>query len=97
MLLEHNAKVYLAGRGKDKHDAVIEELRDQTGKTALYLPLDLADLRSVQSAAAEYQRREGELHMLFNNAGVFRPPVEMLTEQGYDLQFGVMVLGAAID
>jgi len=25
--------------------------------------------------------------------GVFRPPVEMLTEQGYDLQFGVMVLG----
>ena len=60
--------MYLAGRGKEKHGAVIEELKQKTGKTAIHLPLDLGDLRSVQSAAAEFQKREQELHMLFNNA-----------------------------
>jgi NAD(P)-dependent dehydrogenase (short-subunit alcohol dehydrogenase family) len=37
--------------------------------------------------------KENELHVLFNNGGVMVPPIEQLTEDGYDLQFGTNVLG----
>ena len=38
-------------------------------------------------------RKEQELHVLFNNGGVMAAPVEMKTSNGYDLQFGTNVLG----
>ena len=53
-LLQHNAKVYLAARSADKANRAIEELKADTGKTAIFLPLDLADLRSVRKAADEF-------------------------------------------
>jgi retinol dehydrogenase-12 len=37
--------------------------------------------------------KEKELHVLFNNAAVMAPPIELLTADGYDLQFGTNVLG----
>ncbi|KJA21363.1 hypothetical protein HYPSUDRAFT_140756, partial [Hypholoma sublateritium FD-334 SS-4] len=61
----------------------------------------LADLRSVQAAAEEFNSKERELHVLFNNclslmacySGVMIPPIEPLTEQRYNLQAGTNVLG----
>jgi len=55
-LLEHNAKVYLAARNKRKAELAIEELRRQTGKEAIFLELNLADLGSVKAAAEEFLR-----------------------------------------
>ncbi|KAJ3530469.1 hypothetical protein NMY22_g8559 [Coprinellus aureogranulatus] len=92
-LLAHNAKVYLAARNEAKTKRVIEELKAETGNEGLYLKLDLADLNSVKQAAEEFLRKEQTLHVLFNNAGVMRPPIEDVTVQGYDLQFGTNVLG----
>ncbi|KAF5337983.1 hypothetical protein D9758_014325 [Tetrapyrgos nigripes] len=92
-LLEHNAKVYLAARSRAKAEAAIEELRKETGREAIWLQLDLADLASVKAAATEFSSKESELHVLFNNAGVMAPKIEDLTTQGYDLQFGTNVLG----
>ncbi|KAF5337982.1 hypothetical protein D9758_014324 [Tetrapyrgos nigripes] len=92
-LLEHNAKIYLAARSRAKAEAAIEELRKETGREAIWLQLDLADLASVKTAAAEFSSKESELHVLFNNAGVMAPKIEDLTAQGYDLQFGTNVLG----
>ncbi|KAG6890603.1 hypothetical protein C0995_006579 [Termitomyces sp. Mi166 len=92
-LLAHNAKVYLAARNSDKAKAAIEDLRAQMGKDALFLKLDLADLRSVKAAAEEFVKKEKELHILFNNGGVMVPPINELTVDGYDLQFGTNVLG----
>lgn len=37
--------------------------------------------------------KEKELHILFNNGGVMNSPIDQLTEDGYDLQFGSNVLG----
>ena len=53
-LLEHNAKVYLATRNKEKAAAALAELKEATGKDALFLELDLASLASVRRAAAEF-------------------------------------------
>ncbi|KAG5648356.1 hypothetical protein DXG03_004928 [Asterophora parasitica] len=80
-LLVHNAKVYLAARSPEKAKEAIEDLRVQTGKEALFLKLDLADLKSIKAAATEFQE------------GVMKPPVDALTADGYDLQMGVNVLG----
>ncbi|KAG8678437.1 hypothetical protein FRC08_017779 [Ceratobasidium sp. 394] len=93
-LLNKNAKVYLAARSKSKADKAIEWLKTETGGRApIFLELDLADLASVRQAAEEFRRKEPELHVLFNNAGVMVSPVELKTADGYDLQFGTNVLG----
>lgn len=69
-LLNKNAKVYLAARNKSKADEALKDLKDQTGKDAIFLELDLSSLASVRKAAAEFQSKEKELHILFNNAYV---------------------------
>ncbi|EJD04808.1 NAD-binding protein [Fomitiporia mediterranea MF3/22] len=92
-LLRHNAKVYIAGRNKAKADAAISELNKETGKEAVFLELDLASLKAVKKAAEEFISKETQLNILFNNGGVMYPPVEQLTPDGYDLQFGTNVLG----
>ncbi|KAJ7509080.1 NAD-binding protein [Mycena galericulata] len=90
-LLQHNAKVYIAGRSESKVMEAINDLKAQTGKTAEYLHLDLTDLNSVKKAAEEFKQRETQLDVLFNNA--CRPPIDLLTEQKYDLAFGTNVVG----
>ncbi|EJF56822.1 NAD(P)-binding protein [Dichomitus squalens LYAD-421 SS1] len=93
VLLKHNAKVYLAARGKDKAERAIKSLKEATGKEAIFLQLDLASLSSVKKAAEEFLSRESELHILFNNAGVMAPPIEQVTADGYDMQWGTNVVG----
>ncbi|KAI5115497.1 hypothetical protein M0805_000110, partial [Coniferiporia weirii] len=92
-LLRKNAKVYIAARSRAKAEVAIGELKELTGREVLFFELDLADLKSVKRAAEEFQSKESQLHILFNNGGVFLPPLEQLTADGYDLQFGTNVLG----
>ncbi|KAF8659670.1 hypothetical protein AX16_001811, partial [Volvariella volvacea WC 439] len=91
-LLAHNAKVYLAARSQEKASQAIKDLLQETGKEAIFLKLDLSDLKSIKRSAEEFQSKEKELHILFNNAGVMFPPVSEITTDGYDLQFGTNVL-----
>lgn len=69
-MLEHDAKVYIAVRNKEKAEKAISELKEVTGKDAIFLELDLASLASVRKAAQEFLSKEKELHILFNNACV---------------------------
>ncbi|KAG9016373.1 hypothetical protein FRB90_003082 [Tulasnella sp. 427] len=94
-LLLKNAKVYMASRSRSKAMAAISDLKLQTGKEALLLELDLANLDKTRQSAEEFMRREPALHILFNQGGVMYPPVEMTTDDGYDLQFGTNCLGHA--
>ncbi|KAI0747564.1 NAD(P)-binding protein [Fomes fomentarius] len=92
-LLEHNAKVYLAARSRERAEVAIASLRQVTGKEAIFLELDLASLASVKKAADEFLSMEQKLHVLFNNAGVLQPLPDQLTVDGFDLQWGVNVVG----
>ena len=56
------------------------------------LPLDLADLASVATAADSVAQSYGRLDLLINNAGVMAPP-RTLTRDGFELQFGTNHLG----
>ncbi|KAF8843276.1 NAD(P)-binding protein [Paxillus ammoniavirescens] len=92
-LLQHNAKVYLAARNQAKSEAAIQELKLSTGSEAIFLKLDLGNLKAVKAAAEEFLSKETRLDVLINNAGVMFSPTEDLTANGYDLQFGTNVLG----
>ncbi|KAI0687015.1 NAD(P)-binding protein [Earliella scabrosa] len=92
VLLQHNAKVYLAARNKEKADAAIASLNEATGKEALFHELDLGSLAKTKASAEAFLKKEPELHVLFNNAGLMRPSIELLHEDGYDLQWGTNVV-----
>jgi NAD(P)-dependent dehydrogenase (short-subunit alcohol dehydrogenase family) len=53
-LLAHNAKVYLAARNAQKADEAIAELKNETGKEAIFLQLDLADIPAIRRSAQEF-------------------------------------------
>ncbi|KAH9892803.1 NAD-P-binding protein [Cubamyces lactineus] len=91
--LMKNAKVYLAARSQQKAERAIQELREETGKEALFLQLDLSDLSAVKKAVEEFKQRESQLDVLYLNAGVMIPPKDQLTAQGYDATFGTNVIG----
>ena len=55
-LLQHNAKVYMASRSRDKAEAAIEDLKKDTGREAIFLELDLTDYTSIHKAAEEFLR-----------------------------------------
>ncbi|KAF9234872.1 NAD(P)-binding protein [Melanogaster broomeanus] len=76
----------------------LTELKSNTGRDAHLLLMDLANLKSIKAAADDSSAdvtssKETQLNVLFNNAGVMTPPIDQLTDDGYDLQFGTNVLG----
>ncbi|KAF8130316.1 hypothetical protein EV363DRAFT_1335869 [Boletus edulis] len=93
VLLTKNAKVWIACRDVSKGEATLKELKALTGRDAHLLILDLANLRAIKQSVEEFLQRETQLHILFNSAGVAQPPIDMVTDDGYDLQFGTNVLG----
>jgi len=93
VLLSKGAKVYIAARSQEKSEKAIDELKETGNESVFFLKLDLTDLVAIKAAAEEFNGKESELHGLYNNAGVMYPPVESITEQGYDMQFGTNALG----
>ena len=57
----------MACRNAQSAQQALDELKQETGKEALFLELDLSSLRSVRQAAEEFLKKENELHVLFNN------------------------------
>lgn len=46
--------MYIATRNKEKSLSAIEQLKKETGNEALFLSLDLSDLKSVKASAEEF-------------------------------------------
>jgi len=53
-LLAKNAKVYIAARSEDRVKAAVEDLKQTTGNEAIWLKLDLSELKSIKVAAEEF-------------------------------------------
>jgi NAD(P)-dependent dehydrogenase (short-subunit alcohol dehydrogenase family) len=84
----HGAHVVLACRDASKGRAAAD---DVPGDSSV-VELDLADLDSVEKAAAEILERFPQLDVLVNNAGVMGGP-QRRTAQGHELQMGTNHLG----
>ena len=91
-LASHGATVVLGCRSRARAEAARRELLPTATGPIDLLDLDLADLESVDRAAAAMAERYGRLDLLINNAGVMAPP-RRLTRQGFELQFGTNHLG----
>lgn len=57
----------MASRSVDKASIAIEELKETTGKEAIFLHLDLASLNGIRHAAEQFLSMEKELHALYNS------------------------------
>jgi retinol dehydrogenase 12 len=91
-LAGRGGRVWIAARSPAKGEAAVAAIKAETGSDSVwFLPLDLADLDSVQSCAAGFLALGEPLHVLVNNAGVAGR--RGLTKQGFELTFGVNHLG----
>jgi len=48
--------VYIGARSQAKAEEAIKNLKELTGREALFLKLDLGDLKAVKAAAEEFLR-----------------------------------------
>ena len=91
-LARQGGRVYIASRSRQKGEEAVAGIKASTGNEAVwYLPLDLADLDSVQACASAFLATGDPLHVLVNNAGI--GGAHGLTRQGFELTFGVNHLG----
>lgn len=82
--------IMAAGRSEERTSPVVDQIRSEGG-SAEYLHLDLSSLASARSAAQEFEDTGRTLDVLVNNAGV--GGVRGLTEEGFEIHFGVNHLG----
>nr|XP_020442038.1 dehydrogenase/reductase SDR family member 13-like [Monopterus albus] len=69
-LARKGARVILACRNRDKAQAAIADIQQETGSTdVLYMELDLASLKSIRCFAETFLKTESRLDLLINNAG----------------------------
>jgi len=91
-LAQRGGRVFLTARSRAKGEAAVAAIKAETGSDSVwFVPLDLADLESVQACASAFLARSEPLHVLVNNAGVAGQ--RGLTRQGFELMFGVNHLG----
>jgi NAD(P)-dependent dehydrogenase (short-subunit alcohol dehydrogenase family) len=91
-LADRGATVLLHGRSKKRCEAVLEELRRQTGNEGAHCYLaDLSSLNEVRRLAEQVLSEHERLDVLVNNAGIISREREE-TEDGLELTFAVNYL-----
>ncbi len=83
-LAKWGAQVTLLVRSTEKGNATIEEIKKQVPGAKLDLLLcDLSSQKSIRAAADSFLKKNKELHILVNSAGVFVPK-KVVTEDGLE-------------
>lgn len=75
-LLREGYGVALAGRRQDALDETVK-LAGELGANALVVATDVTDPASVKNLFGKTRERFGRLDLVFNNAGIFAPPVSL--------------------
>ena len=92
-LAERGTTVLVHGRSRERCEAVLEEVRRQTGSSegSQYYLADLSSLSAVRGLAEQILSEHDRLDVLVNNAGVIAQEREE-TEDGVELTFAVNYL-----
>lgn len=92
-LARHGGQVVVTGRDPDRLRSAWEEVSAASqGPQPDQVLLDLADLSSVRTAAAEIMALHDTIHVLINNAGIMAPPLSR-TVDDFESQIGTNHLG----
>src|ERR1700688_1419161 len=86
--------VLMGARDRGRGEQAVADLRAQS-LAVEFVPIDVTSQTSVESAAAEVQRRHGRLDILVNNAGVAVDwvPASELTVPAFQETFETNVFG----
>ncbi len=85
--------VVMVARNRDKAEGALAELSaDHPDASLEIVDLDLASLKSIETAALAVFSNHPTVDILVNNAGLMAMP-EGKTEDGFEMQFGVNHLG----
>ncbi|XP_034101988.1 retinol dehydrogenase 12-like [Drosophila albomicans] len=92
-LARRGATVYMACRDEARAEKARQEIIKETkNENVFYRELDLASLDSIRKFAENFKKEQSKLHILINNAGIFRGP-RRLTKDGFEMQIGVNHMG----
>ncbi|KAK2976231.1 hypothetical protein RJ640_021942 [Escallonia rubra] len=92
-LASRGATVYLVCRNKERGEAALSKIQSMTGNKSVYLEVcDLSSVSEIKSLASRFYSKDVPVHVLVNNAGVMEH-TRTTTSEGYELNFGVNVLG----
>jgi NAD(P)-dependent dehydrogenase (short-subunit alcohol dehydrogenase family) len=92
-LARKGAHVVLACRSRERGEEALGQIEAaRPAGSAELMELDLASLDSVRAFATAFSAAHDRLDLLINNAGLMVPP-EGTTAEGFELQFGVNVVG----
>src|SRR6476620_10879214 len=75
-LMKEGYATVLAGRRADKLEETVSEGKS-TGAKSLAVPTDVGDPAAIKALFAKTKETFGRLDVLFNNAGIGAPPVNM--------------------
>lgn len=93
-LARAGAKVILADRNEAGGLAAVQRIRATVPTAAVeFRPLDLAGLAGIRAFAQTLCDDGHPLHMLVNVAGILPPVQRATTVDGFELKFGINVLG----
>lgn len=92
-LAKRRAEVVLAVRNMEKGKAALNKIKSvYSSANVKLMKLDLSDLSSVRTFAADFLNKHDSLSILINNAGIMNPPLQF-TKDGFESQFGGNHLG----
>src|SRR5690625_2193270 len=95
-IASEGAEILLHGRNREKGEAVLEEIKRETGNSNLtYYNADFASLDEIRHLSREIRESYDKLDLLINNAGIgFGKPDSTRSESrdGYELRFQVNYL-----
>ena len=93
-MAKRNARVILACRSVERGKAAVADVKKRSGNNnVVFVQLNLGSLDSVRTFAAKILEDEPHIDILINNAGVMMIPKRTLTQDGFEMQFGVNHLG----
>jgi NAD(P)-dependent dehydrogenase (short-subunit alcohol dehydrogenase family) len=96
-LIDLGAQVILLCKNEQRGRDAIEDIRKQTQNKAIdsleIVPLDLANLDSVQRCAKSLKERLDKIDVLMLNAGIMAIPERRQTKDGFEMHIGVNHLG----
>lgn len=93
-LAARGAEVLIADRNVAGGQAAVERIRATLPEASVrFLELDLGELARIRSFAATLLAERRPLDVLINNAGILPPLQRRTTADGFELKFGINVLG----
>ncbi|XP_046544309.1 retinol dehydrogenase 13-like [Haliotis rubra] len=91
-MARRGGKVIIACRDEALGREAAEEMKTLHKQEVTVMKCDLASFKSIREFVEAFKKKEKKLDILINNAGVMMSP-QSLTEEKFDVQFGVNYLG----